>query len=199
MLQLASRIGRANAISSIWRTIIPTKPLLNSIRLSSQAAHKHLDDGVPPQDTVVRSIPVSVERELPDPFKKQKQNRKYFWAYAVGTTLSCVLIFNYEKTRSPIVNSVLYCLRRSEDAKAALGPNIGFESLWPWIWGTLNTVKGNIDITFKVKGDIGGGNLHLKATRTSKLVPFDIHAWTLETESGRVIDLAQDASVDFEL
>ncbi|PVH18333.1 uncharacterized protein CXQ87_001256 [Candidozyma duobushaemuli] len=200
MLQLGFRIGRAKALPSIWRGLATPQPLLQSIRLnSSQAAHKHLDDGVPASDTLVRSIPVSVERELPDPFKKKKQNRRYFWAYAVGTTLSCVLIFNYEKTRSPIVNSVLYCLRRSEHAKAALGPNIGFASSWPWIWGTLNTVKGNIDITFQVKGDTGGGNLHLNATRLSKLVPFDIHAWTLETDSGEVIDLAKDASVDFEL
>lgn len=41
--------------------------------------------------------------------------------------------------------------------------------------------------------------MHLNATRTSKLVPFDIHAWTLETDSGEVIDLAKDASVEFEL
>lgn len=205
MLQFTNRIGlRLKVVISPFssRSLVArlsrATPSITK-NYSTQPSHKHLDDGVPPGDTIVRSIPVSVERELPDPFKKKKQNRMYFWAYAVGTALSCVLIFNYEKTRSPIVNSVLYCLRRSDDAKAALGPNIGFSSSWPWIWGPLNTVKGNIDITFKVKGDVGEGDLHLKASRTSKLVPFDIHAWTLTTADGKVLDLAKDVSVEFEL
>lgn len=196
---LRARVALRSSVISGSLAQQTARPSLLCLRNQSTQAAKHLNDGVPPLDTIVRTVPVSVERELPDPFKKKKQNRRYFWAYAVGTTISCIIIFNYEKTRSPIVNSVLYCLRRSDHAKAALGPNIGFASLWPWISGPLNTVKGNIDITFSVKGDDGVGKLHLHATRTSKLVPFDIHAWTLETSDGKVIDLAKDVSVEFEL
>lgn len=138
---------------------------------------------------------------MPDPFAAKKQNRRYFWVYAVGVTVLCALIFNYEKTRSPIVNSVLYCLRRSEKAKAQLGPNIGFQSSWPWIWGTLNTVKGNIDIEFDVSGDTQSGKLRLKANRTAKFVPFDIEHFVLEVndEARTSIDLTKDPSFDFEL
>lgn len=145
--------------------------------------------------------PVNVDRELPDPFAANKQNRRYFWVYAVGVTVLCALIFNYEKTRSPIVNSVLYCLRRSEDAKAQLGPNIGFKSSWPWIWGTLNTVKGDIDIEFDVSGDEKSGKLKLKASRTKKFVPFDIKHFILEVndENHTKVDLMKDPAVDFEL
>lgn len=142
--------------------------------------------------------PVNVDRELPDPFAAKKQNRRYFWVYAVGVTVSCALIFNYEKTRSPIVNSVLYCLRRSDQAKARLGPNIGFKSSWPWVWGTLNTVKGDIDIEFDVSGDSGSGKLKLKANRTAKFVPFEIEHFILET-NGESVDLLKDTSFDFEL
>lgn len=142
---------------------------------------------------------VSVDRELPDPFADKKQNKIYFWVYGVGVVVLCALIFNYEKTRSPIVNSVLYCLRRSDLAKASLGPNIGFSSSYPWIWGPLNTVQSNIDITFNVRGEKNSGTLKLKASRTSKLVPFDIHHWTLVVKDGPTIDLLQDSSVDFEL
>lgn len=141
---------------------------------------------------------VSIDKELPDPFADKRTNRRYFWVYAVGVTVSCAVIFNYEKTRSPIINSVMYCLRRSERAKTPLGANISFNSSWPWIWGTLNTVQGNIDVTFDVKGDAGRGTVKLKANRSSKYVPFDIQHFILVAD-GREIDLATDPSMDFEL
>lgn len=141
---------------------------------------------------------VTLDRELPDPFADKKKNVKYFWVYAVGVTVSCVVIFNYEKTQSPIINSVLYCLRRSEAAKLTLGPNIGYASSWPWISGDLNTVKGNIDVEFKVKGDNEKAMLKLKANRESKLVPFDVKHLYLEFPDGRQIDLKTDPSFDFE-
>lgn len=96
------------------------------------------------------------------------------------------------------MNSVLYCLRRSEQAKTRLGSNIGFKSSWPWVWGTLNTVKGDIDIEFDVSGDSGSGKLKLKANRTAKFVPFEIEHFILET-NGESVDLLKDTSFDFEL
>lgn len=90
-------------------------------------------------------------------------------------------------------------LIRSDVAKAELGPNIGFQSSWPWIWGPLNTVRGDIDVVFGVRGDSGAGKLRLKASRTLKLVPFDVHHFTLETADGTVLDLMKDPTLDFEL
>lgn len=151
----------------------------------------------PPQN----GIPINIERELPDPFKEKRKNRMYFWVYAIGITALCAIIFNYEKSSSPIVNSVLYCLRRSEQGKKYLGSNIGFKSSWPWILGPLNTVKGNIDIEFDVKGDLQTGKLHLKASRSSKLVPFDLEAFELVINDANhtAVDLMKDPSMDFEL
>lgn len=141
---------------------------------------------------------VSLDRELPDPFADKKKNRQYFVVYAIGVTVSCAVIFNYEKTQSPIINSVLYCLRRSEAAKQSLGPNIGYASSWPWISGELNTVQGNIDVEFKVKGENEHAMLKLKANRESKLVPFDVKHIYLEFADGRKIDLKSDSSIDFD-
>lgn len=153
--------------------------------------------GVAPS-TAIPKRQVNIDRELPDPFANKKINRRYFWVYAVGVTVSCAVIFNYEKTSSPIINSVMYCLRRSEMAKEQLGANIRFKSSWPWIWGTLNTVQGNIDVTFDVRGDQGVGTLRLKANRSSKFVPFDIHHFVLDTD-GKEQDLTKDPSMDFDL
>lgn len=139
-----------------------------------------------------------MERELPDPLEPQKENRRYFLMYAVGVALSCAIIFNYEKTGSPIINSLMYCLRRSEVAKEALGDNIGYASAWPWIWGPLNTVQGNIDIQYKIKGDAQGATIHLKAKRVSALMPFQVEHLYLEYADGLTSDLLKDESIDFE-
>lgn len=140
-------------------------------------------------------VPVTVDRELPDPFAAKKQNRLYFLAYGLGVFASCAIIFNYEKTRSPIINSVLYCLRRSNTCTELLGANINFRNAWPWIWGTLSTAQGKIDILFDVKGDRSPGTLRLRAARLSRLHPFDIYEWSLEVD-GKTVDLLKDETIE---
>ncbi|CAK7913218.1 cytochrome c oxidase assembly factor 1 [[Candida] anglica] len=178
---LARGLGRStNILRTTW-----TRPVVRSLirTLSTEAPRV-----------------VSIDRELPDPFQKKKQNRYYFVCYGLGVTLSCIFIFNYEKTMSPITNSVMYFLRRSHNASEVLGDDITFASQWPWIWGPLNAVKGDVDIEFDVKGTKGTGTLKLRATRESKQVPFHVHHWTLDVKDGestRTVDLLKDSSVEF--
>ncbi|EDK36037.2 hypothetical protein PGUG_00135 [Meyerozyma guilliermondii ATCC 6260] len=191
----AFRVGRIGATRPVFRSGFV------GIRQYSEQHLTHNPEGVEKQQEVngkivTRTIPVTVERELPDPFVSQKQNRNYFWTYGIGVTLACVIIFNYEKTRSPIVNSTLYLLRMSDEVTSRLGDNIDFKSSWPWISGTLNTVSGDIDIEFAVKGSIRDGMLKLRASRTSKTQPFDVHEFTL-TVDGEVLDLKQTALGEF--
>lgn len=142
--------------------------------------------------------PVTIDRELPDPFKEKKRNRWYFIAYGIGVVASLAIIFNYEKTRSPITNSILYFLRRLKIARDELGSGIDFTLSWPWISGELNTVKGNIDILFDVKGANGPGTIKLKCNRSLKLVPFDVEHFVL-VKDGKLYDLTKDPEVDFDI
>jgi cytochrome c oxidase assembly factor 1 len=146
--------------------------------------------------------PITLDRELPDPFVDQKKNRIYFVVYGLGVVIACAIIFNYEKTRSPITSSTLYFLRRSTIAKEQLGEGINFSSSWPWISGPLNTVSGHIDILFAVKGSKTSGTLLLKANRDSKIVPFNIQHFILQIEENGVkteYDLTKDPEVDFDI
>lgn len=147
--------------------------------------------------------PITVDRELPDPFAKRRTNRRYFVVYAIGITVSCAIIFNYEKSLSPIITSTLYFLRRSQESIDLLGKDIDFSSSWPWISGELNTVKGRIDIKFNVKGSLGTGVVKLNATRESKLHPFDVHLFVLEVDGNdgtkKIVDLTKDPNVDFDI
>lgn len=138
---------------------------------------------------------VSVDRELPDPFAFRKQNYYYFTCYGLGVFLACVFIFNYEKTSSPVITSAMYFLRRSNLAVNALGDDITFAYQWPWIWGTLNTVKGDVDIEFDVKGSKNSAVLYLQANRESKQEQFKIRKWILKTADGNIVDLLKDSSI----
>lgn len=165
------------------------------LRFNSVGSNRH-DLHQPSENTIVRDIPVSVDTELPDPFVRKRQNHRMMVIYGIGVFLGCAFVFNYEKTSSPIVNSVFYCLRRSEEVKKRLGDNITYSSAYPWISGPLNTVQGNINIKFGVKGDDDSGVMVLRASRTSRLHPFDIHQWTLTTSGGDVVDLDKDVLVE---
>ncbi|CAK9441340.1 uncharacterized protein LODBEIA_P52090 [Lodderomyces beijingensis] len=145
---------------------------------------------------------IAVDKELPYPYARRDENRKYFVIFAVGITVACAVIFNYEKSSSPIVGSVLYYLRRSTVGQDALGGDIEFASSWPWIWGTLNTVQGHIDIKFKVKGSEQSGWLILKANRESKRHPFIVDKFLLEVDSKDAkvqYDLMTDPEYEFDL
>ena len=145
-------------------------------------------------------IPTRIERELPDPFTEKRQNINYLVVYFIAITVSCAIIFNYEKTRSPVTNSVLFCLRRSHQVKETLGSNIGFQSSWPWIKGTLNSYKGIVDIEFSVSGSKTSGVVHLKASRDSPDKSFRVSLWTLTIDDSQktVIDLRKDPNIDAE-
>ncbi|KAK6463607.1 cytochrome oxidase complex assembly protein 1-domain-containing protein [Scheffersomyces coipomensis] len=154
---------------------------------------------------------ISVEKDLPDPFIGKKQNRIYFVVYGIGVIVSCVIIFNYEKTGSPILTSTLYYLRRSPKAKQILGEDINYAYNWPWISGPLNVVQGDINISFDIKGnkkvneegkdDFQYGVIKLRATRASKLEPFKIHDFKLvvkdEYGNSSEYDLSNDDGLEF--
>lgn len=105
---------------------------------------------------------------------------KYAIVYGIGVIVSCAVIFNYEKTTSPILNSVFYILRRNPEVVAKIGEEIGYASSYPWISGELNTVKGDIDINFTVKGEKDSGQLYFKASRPDRITPFTVHHWYLK-------------------
>lgn len=148
------------------------------------------------QSTIQPKKQMVVERELPDPLKDQWKNRFQFVGFWVLMGVSAILIFNYEKTTSPIVTTTLHFLRSSDKIRDILGSNIDFGTMFPWISGELNQVKGAVNITFNVKGSKNNGVVRLVADRKNKNEDFLIHEWTL-TVDGEKFDLFEDDTVDF--
>ncbi|KAI5968067.1 hypothetical protein KGF57_000257 [Candida theae] len=205
-------IGRAGLASRSvlsTRSVCRSSLLLQEIRQQQQQEKSAFSttplsssSSIPHSKPVTYKPPVTIDRELPDPFVKRDQNRRYFVFYSVAVVVTCAIIFNYEKSSSPIVNSTLYFLRRSSIAQDAIGKNIEFASNWPWIWGKLNTVQGVIDVKFKVKGDERKAWVVLNASRESKMHPFEVHKFALEvdTKDSKVeYNLMDDPEFEFDL
>jgi len=139
---------------------------------------------------------MTIDRELPDPFKGRTRNRIQFVLFWVLMGASAAVMFNYEKTSSPVVTTTLHFLRRSEVIRDVLGDQIDFKNLYPWVSGELNQVKGAVNIKFDVKGSKNHGTIKLVADRKSRRDEFLIHEWSLEVD-GKKYDLLADESVDF--
>ena len=83
---------------------------------------------------------------------------------------ACTLaIFNYQKSNSSVVSSALYSLRTNEEARAILGDEIYFAQQLPWIWGSIDQVHGNIDVSFMVKGTKGKAMMRFRSVRRTRM------------------------------
>ncbi|CAI4064322.1 Coa1p SKDI_09G0140 [Saccharomyces kudriavzevii IFO 1802] len=141
-----------------------------------------------------KNRPLRVDRELPDPTRERKKRILGFVAFSVAMGSALSLIFNYEKTESPIISNTLYHIRRSPATRNILGESIEFDGIIPWVYGELNSVKGRINITFYIKGDKNvSGTVRLVADKNTHDEEFLIHEWSV-TAAGKKIDLLAENS-----
>lgn len=92
--------------------------------------------------------------------------------------------------------STLYALRTNDTARSLLGDEIYFASKVPWIWGTINQLRGNIDITFGVSGKEGTGQMRFVSERKTRMGAFETKEWSLKMADGRVVQLLDGGGVD---
>ena len=118
----------------------------------------------PPTDSSGPLLSRLPNRALPS-LKSSHIWLKTFPAFIIVITLSALAIFNYQKSSSSTVNSILYALRTNETAREVLGDEIYFASKVPWIRGELNPLQGRIDITFWVKGRQATGRVKFVSMR----------------------------------
>jgi cytochrome c oxidase assembly factor 1 len=116
--------------------------------------------------------------------------------FAALLTVSALGIFNYQKLSSSTVASILYALRTNPQVREVLGGEIYFRDRVPWITGTMNQLKGVIDIGFGVKGKRGKGYVRFRSFRQGRRGFFETKEWSLELEDGRVLQLLESEGTD---
>ncbi|QEU59275.1 Coa1 [Kluyveromyces lactis] len=137
--------------------------------------------------------PMRIDRELPDPTKDVNKRRLQFVGFIVLMTSALAMIFNYEKTQSPVISNTLYHMRRSPKIREVLGDQIDFDGLVPWVSGELNQVAGNVNIKFYLKGSKGTvGEVRLVADRENQHQEFFIHEWSVKVDDKKY-DLLEES------
>jgi Cytochrome oxidase complex assembly protein 1 len=116
----------------------------------------------PPKSQSTRPLPA-----YKDVRPKTTRNIVIFFSICGAWTVAALLAINYERFASPITASTLHEVRKSAEATALLGSDIQHRSMhpayrgwyrydgWfrqPWITGSIQLTKGNIDIAYDVKG-----------------------------------------------
>jgi cytochrome c oxidase assembly factor 1 len=71
------------------------------------------------------------------------------WIVGLGGAL------NHQRLSSSVVHGTLFTVRYDSRVISLIGDRIDYADSWPWISGTVNHLKGKIDIGFDVKGSTG--------------------------------------------
>ncbi|PUU72855.1 cytochrome oxidase complex assembly protein 1-domain-containing protein [Tuber borchii] len=136
------------------------------------------------------------DRPLPDPTKNPTKTLLTIPLFASILLLAAAGIFNYQKSSSSVVSSTLYALRVHPAARELLGEDISFKSRVPWIQGTMNQLRGDIDITYGVKGTKGEGVMHFRSVRRERMGLFETLDWSLVMRDGHKIVLLDNSAAD---
>ncbi|CAI4039612.1 hypothetical protein SMKI_09G0180 [Saccharomyces mikatae IFO 1815] len=178
---------------STAKGVLVRGPLLHSFSTSRRFNNSITED----EAKIVlkdKSRPLRIDRELPDPGKERKKQILGFLVFSVAIGSALSLIFNYEKTESPIISNTLYHIRRSPATRDILGESIEFDGIIPWVYGELNSVKGRINITFYIKGDKNvTGTVRLVADRNTRDEEFLLHEWSVTTADKKIDLLAENS------
>ncbi|KIW13225.1 hypothetical protein PV08_08412 [Exophiala spinifera] len=161
----------------------------------------------PPPDRIIRPL-VPPPREGSGPLLSRRPDRalpnisrtsvwiKTLPVFVALVGLSSLAIFNYQKSSSSTVNSILYALRTNPHAREILGDEIYFASQVPWIRGELSPMQGAIDITFWVKGTKGTAQTRFVSIRKKGAEFFETLEWSLKTpgsgpDGGKTVQLLE--------
>jgi cytochrome c oxidase assembly factor 1 len=94
--------------------------------------------------------------------------RQFWFTFPIFIALmagSGLVLFNYQKQESSVVLSSMYALRVNQKARELLGENIQMADRFPWIWGSIDSLHGNVDVEFRVKGARAMGSMRFRCIR----------------------------------
>ncbi|KAG2181166.1 hypothetical protein INT43_008748 [Umbelopsis isabellina] len=62
---------------------------------------------------------------------------------------------NFQRQSSSVVHGTMFTVRYHQGVRDLLGENVGYADSWAWIDGSVNHLKGQVNIKFDIKGDNG--------------------------------------------
>ncbi|KAI8575427.1 hypothetical protein K450DRAFT_261973 [Umbelopsis ramanniana AG] len=102
---------------------------------------------------------------------------------------------NYQRQSSSVVHGTLFTVRYDPRVRALLGENVGYADSWAWIDGSVNHLKGQVNIKFNIKGDNGQtAKVHFASRRDGN--QWQTLVFNVVREDGVVINLDQRELTD---
>ncbi|WWD16583.1 hypothetical protein CI109_101011 [Kwoniella shandongensis] len=101
---------------------------------------------------------------------------------------------NSERLASSVLRQVTFQLRNSPQVIGILGENVRLQENWwalgqPWINGTINLMQGRVDLSFRIRGNKGGGTVYFTSIRPQEQGAWRIVRYKLIADDGEVIML----------
>jgi cytochrome c oxidase assembly factor 1 len=185
----------ASRSNSILRTFTTSRASQNATSSDGPIQNVSPDRVVRPLVPPPREGSGPLLSRRPDRALPEVKNPTYIWLktlpiFVVIMVISSLAIFNYEKSSSSTVSSILYALRTNEQARELLGDEIYFASQVPWISGELAPMQGIINISFWVKGTKGTAKTTFVALRRRGGF-FETVQWSLHLEDGTELQLLE--------
>jgi hypothetical protein len=104
----------------------------------------------------IASMPRKEHRALPH--IAPRRTPMLIGAGAVGVSLwigGLSYAMNYQRQSSSVVHGTMFTVRYHQGVRDLLGKDIGYADSWAWIDGSVNHLKGQVNIKFDIKGDNG--------------------------------------------
>ncbi|KAI8089379.1 cytochrome oxidase complex assembly protein 1-domain-containing protein [Halteromyces radiatus] len=96
-------------------------------------------------------------RDLP-PAPTKSRRPWYIGGAILGTVVWVVGLssaLNYQRLSSSVVSGTLFMVRYDPRVIELVGDKVDYADSWPWISGTVNHLKGKVNIAFDVTGSKG--------------------------------------------
>jgi len=111
-----------------------------------------------------------------------------------GWAAFLLYVTNSEKVSSSVVRQIMRTVQQNDELRELLGEGIRAEPAWylngePRMQGQINTLQGNIDVSFRVRGTKGVGTLYFTSVRKAKGEKFTILRFKVIGENGGVVHL----------
>ncbi|KAJ3732963.1 cytochrome oxidase complex assembly protein 1-domain-containing protein [Lentinula guzmanii] len=152
-----------------------------------------------PRPYHLKHPPPALKRDLPRLQKTWPTIIAFAIIGVAGWTAFLTYVTNQEKISSSVVKQIMRELREDEEMRAVLGDAIRMQGEWwlngdPRIIGSISTMQGNIDVSFRIKGSKGSGTVYFTSIRREKGVPFEILRFKVIADDGTIISKAKDTT-----
>jgi len=191
------------------RTLRPARLTLERASLANSSARCFGTQPRPPPPSRQSVIETFSETSRPRPYYanrpplRELPRTKSKWPFAIGALIVggsawaafIIHVRNNEKLSSSVYRSIVRAVKADPQLREVLGEVIRPQPEWwlngdPYVSGHISQLKGNIDVSFRIRGPNGSGTLYFTSIRREKGAPYTVLRFKVICDNGTVVDIS---------